>query len=203
MSLYTWLEVAATVFGLASVYLTTRQSIWCWPTGLVMVSLYVVIFFHAKLYSDTLLQVVYIFVQFYGWFHWKKGGGPGSELPVTRLSARSWVLWLAVSIAGAAALGSFMAHRTDASFPYADAAIASLSLVAQWLMARKVLENWHFWIAVDVLAIGVYLGKNLYLTTGLYAVFLGLCVYGLAEWRRSTSMHHSAYASMHANHPDP
>lgn len=203
MSLYTWLEVAATVFGLASVYLTTRQSIWCWPTGLVMVSLYVVIFFHAKLYSDTLLQVVYIFVQFYGWFHWKKGGGPGSELPVTRLSARGWVLWLAVSIAGAAALGAFMAYQTDASFPYADAAIASLSLVAQWLMARKVLENWHFWIAVDVLAIGVYLGKNLYLTTGLYAVFLGLCVYGLAEWRRSaTSTHQLAYASVNANHPD-
>jgi nicotinamide mononucleotide transporter len=150
-----------------------------------MVSLYVVIFFHAKLYSDTLLQIVYIFVQFYGWFHWKRGGGPRGDLPVTRLSARGWAFWLAVALAGAASLGAFMAHQTDASFPYADAAIASLSLVAQWLMARKVLENWHFWIAVDILAIGVYLGKNLYLTTGLYAVFLGLCVYGLLAWKRS------------------
>lgn len=185
MSIYTWLEIAATVFGLASVYLTTRQSIWCWPTGLVMVSLYVVIFFHAKLYSDTLLQVVYIFVQFYGWFHWRRGGGPGSGLAVSRLTPAGMAAWVLVSILGAAVLGSVMAWKTDAAFPYADAAIASMSLVAQWLMARKVLENWHFWIAVDVLAIVVYLGKDLYLTTGLYAVFLGLCVYGLREWRRS------------------
>lgn len=185
MSVFTWLEIAATVFGLASVYLTTRQSIWCWPTGLVMVSLYVAIFFHAKLYSDTLLQIVYIFVQFYGWFHWQGGSGPDGKLPVTRLTARGWRLWTAVSILGAAALGTGMARLTDAAFPYADAAIAALSLVAQWLMARKVLENWHFWIAVDVLAIFVYLGKQLYLTTGLYTVFLGLCVYGLVEWRRS------------------
>jgi nicotinamide mononucleotide transporter len=202
MSIYTWLEIAATVFGLASVYLTTRQSIWCWPTGLVMVSLYVVIFFHAKLYSDTLLQVVYIFVQFYGWFHWRRGGGPGGDLAVSRLSPAGLAAWVLVSILGAATLGTLMAWKTDAAFPYADAAIAAMSLVAQWLMARKVLENWHFWIAVDVLAIGVYLGKDLYLTTGLYAVFLGLCVLGLVEWRRSTSTHQVAYDSMHANHPD-
>lgn len=185
MSLFTWLEIAATVFGLVSVYLTTRQSIWCWPTGLVMVSLYVVIFFHAKLYSDTLLQVVYIFVQFYGWFHWRRGGGPAGELPVSRLTPRGWLGWLLVSGVGSVLLGTGMARWTDAAFPYADAAITALSLVAQWLMARKVLENWHFWIAVDILAIGVYLGKSLYLTTGLYAVFLALCVLGLVEWHRS------------------
>lgn len=176
------IEIWATLFGLACVALTVRQNIWCWPTGLVMVTLYIVIFHDAKLYSDMGLQVVYVFMQIYGWWRWLHPDD-GDELPVTTLSRREWAAWWAVGIAGTVALGRFMSTQTDAALPYPDAATTVLSLVAQWLMAQKRLANWVFWIVVDVIAIGVYYVKELYPTTVLYAVFLILATSGYLVWR--------------------
>lgn len=183
-----WLEIVAVVFGLACVSLTVRQNIWCWPTGLVMVSLYIVIFWRVKLYSDMGLQVIYVVLQIYGWWHWLHGDGrpkEGEQIPVERLSPPAMAGWVIVSLVGTASLGFVMGTYTDAALPYWDAATTTLSLVAQYLMARKSLENWLFWIAVDTLAIGIYAVKGLALTAGLYAVFLGLCVAGWIAWKRS------------------
>lgn len=185
MSLIEWL---ATLFGLACVWLYVRQSIWSWPTGLVQVVLFAWVFFHARLYSDFLLHLVYIVLQLYGWYHWWRGGG-GPDwrhvLPITRLRASEGALWLAVAGAGAVALGWTMRRFTNADLPYPDAAIAVMSLIAQYLIARKVLENWPLWIAVDVLAIAVYAYKGLYVTTGLYVVFLVMANVGWFQWTRS------------------
>lgn len=147
--------------------------------------LYIYIFYGARLYSDALLQVVYVVLQVYGWYHWLHGGRNDTPLPVARLSVRHLAGWVGVGIVGAGALGYVMAHYTDAALPFWDATITSLSLVAQYLLARKKLENWLFWITVDILAIGVYAAKALYPTAGLYAVFLGLATYGFFEWKRS------------------
>jgi len=179
------LEPTAVFFGLLCVWLTIRQSIWCWPTGLIQVALYVFIFFEAKLYSDVALQIVYIGLQLYGWAHWLHGGRSDVPLPVTRLTRRGLGAWAVIGFVGAAALGKGMATYTDAALPYWDATITSLSLVAQYLLARKALENWWFWILVDILAIGVYAAKGLYLTSGLYAVFLVLATLGFFEWKRT------------------
>lgn len=187
-ALFAWaspLELAATVFGLAAVWLTVRRSIWCWPSGMVMVTLYAVVFLQARLYSQALLQVVYLAFQAYGWWHWLHGGSGGGTLRVGRMSAREWPLWLAVVVLGGAALGRVMDTRTDAEVAYADAAVTVLSLVAQWLQARKLVECWPVWLAVNVVAIGVYLAQRLYATTGLYAVFLVLAALGWREWRRA------------------
>ncbi len=181
----TMIEAIASLFGLLCVWLTVRQNIWCWPVGLVMVSLYIWIFYQAKLYSDMGLQVVYVGLQIYGWMHWLRGGPRDSTLPITRLDRGRAILWIAVAGVGTALLGSAMAHWTDASVPYWDAATTVLSLVAQYLLARKVLENWPFWITVDVLAIGIYTVKELYITAGLYAVFLGLATWGWIAWTKS------------------
>ncbi|MBB6050034.1 nicotinamide riboside transporter PnuC [Armatimonas rosea] len=178
------LEIVATVFGLLSVALTVRQNIWCWPTGLVQVVLYIFIFYQAKLYSDSILQVLYVVFQFYGWWHWLHGGRERTSAPVTRLRPQALSGWIVVGIIGSLLWGSVMARFTDAALPYPDAFVVVLSLVAQWLLTRKVLESWHFWIAVDVLAIGVYALKRLYLTSGLYAVFLVLAVLGLLAWKK-------------------
>jgi nicotinamide mononucleotide transporter len=186
-TLFAWaspLELAATVFGLAAVWLTVRASIWCWPTGMAMVSLYAVVFLQARLYSQALLQVVYLAFQAYGWWHWLHGGD-GGALRVGRMSPREWPLWVAVSLVGAAALGRVMDTRTDAEVAYADAAVTVLSLVAQWLQARKLVECWPVWIAVNLVAIGVYLAQRLYATTALYAVFLLLAALGWREWHRA------------------
>lgn len=162
-----------------------RQNIWCWPTGLVQVVLYIYIFYGTRLYSDALLQVVYVVLQLYGWYHWLHGGRNDSPLPVARLTTRELGVWAGIGAAGAGALGLLMSRYTDAALPYWDATITSLSLVAQYLLAQKKLENWLFWITVDLLAIGVYSAKALYPTAGLYAVFLGLATFGYFEWKRS------------------
>lgn len=181
----TGLEAVATVLGITSVVLLVRQNVWCWPTGIVMVTLYVFIFYKAKLYSDMGLQVYYIFMQAYGWVHWVRGGNDQGDLPVTRLTPRANLTWLAVCAAGTAGLGHMMDTHTDAELAYWDASTTVMSLVAQYLQARKVLECWLLWIAVDVLAIGIYFAKDLVITTGLYSVFLGLATWGFLEWRRS------------------
>lgn len=180
----TFIESIAVIFGIACVWLVVKESIWCWPAGLVQVSLYVYIFYQAKLYSDFGLHIFYVVLQFYGWYHWMNGGKGKDTLPITRLPRNRLFFWIAICIAGTATWGFLMERFTDASVPYPDAFTTVTSLVAQWLLARKRFENWYFWIAVDVVAIGVYLYKALYLTTGLYAVFLALCVLGIRSWNQ-------------------
>lgn len=179
------LEIIAVILGLICVWLTVRQHIGCWPAGLAMVSLYIVVFFRAKLYSDMLLQVVYVFLQIYGWWAWLHGGAERGRLDVSRLPWRHIPPWLLVCAVGTAALGGAMSFYTDASLPYLDAFATVASLIAQWLLGRKVLESWLVWIMVDVVSIGMYLMKSLHLTAGLYAVFLFLATWGWCEWRCS------------------
>lgn len=181
----TAIEIVATVFGLACVVLTIRQSIWCWPTGLVMVILYAWIFFDAKLYSDSILQVIYIILQIYGWYYWLRGGPAKSEAVVSQLNWRARTGWVVAGLAGTGALGWTMARWTDASIPFWDAGTTVLSLIAQYLLAAKRIESWVFWIVVDVMAIGIYWTKELYVTSGLYCVFLVLATMGLFAWQRS------------------
>lgn len=181
----TIIEGAAVVFGLICVWLTVRQNIWCWPTGLVQVALYIFIFYQVKLYSDLILHLVYVGLQIYGWYHWLHGGKNRAPLPVSTLGSRSRIAWPLLVIAGTSGWGYLMANFTDAAVPYGDAFTTVASLIAQWLMVRKRLESWLFWIAVDVVAIGIYWHKSLYLTSGLYAVFLVLATIGWFEWRKT------------------
>lgn len=181
----TWIEGIAAVCGLLCVWLIVRQNILCWPTGLIQVVLYIGVFYEARLYSDLILHVIYVVMQIYGWYHWLYGGRERTELKVTAHSTSGLLAWIMVAAAITAPWGYAMATLTDAAAPYADAFIAVASLVAQWLMARKKLQSWHFWVAVDLVAITVYLYKELYITTGLYSVFLVLAILGYFQWRRT------------------
>ncbi|MBT8137783.1 MAG: nicotinamide riboside transporter PnuC [Gammaproteobacteria bacterium] len=180
-----WVEPVAAFFGLLAVILVVRQNVWCWPTGLVQVSLYVFVFFQAKLYSDFLLHLIYVAVQLYGWYHWLHGGANQGELRVSRLDRNALLGWIGAATVGTLGWGYLMSATTDAAIPYGDAFTTAASLVAMWLQARKRIETWHFWIVVDIVAIGIYYVKELYWTAGLYAVFLGLCVAGYIAWNRS------------------
>jgi nicotinamide mononucleotide transporter len=178
-------EVLAVVTGIISVYLSTRENIWSWPTALVNVSLYFVVFYETKLYADMGLQVVYFVLSLYGWYEWLYGGENRTELHVSRASRTLGVRLFAIGVASTALLGTVLARFTDAALPYVDSATASTSLVAQWMMTRKILENWAVWVAVDVVYIGMFIYKGLYLTTLLYTVFLVLAIMGYVQWKRS------------------
>jgi nicotinamide mononucleotide transporter len=179
------IEIIAALFGLVSVWLTVKENIWCWPTGLVTVFLYIFVFYQARLYSDMILPVIYIFLQIYGWYAWLHGGKDNSELHVSRITSQEIAIWGVVAVAGTFTLGYIMHRYTNAALPYWDASITVMSLIAQWLMAKKVLESWLIWITVDVMAVVVYAIKALYPTTGLYAVFIVLAVLGYVSWKNT------------------
>ena len=178
-------EILAVIFGIISVYLSTREHIWSWPTALVNVALYFIVFLEAKLYADMGLQVVYFALSLYGWYEWLYGGENRTELHVSRVTRSLGLKLLLIGLASAAILGTILARFTDASLPYLDSATTSTSLVAQWMMTRKILENWAVWVVVDVVYVGMFIFKKLYLTAGLYGVFLVLAVMGFIQWKRS------------------
>jgi len=182
-------EVLAVITGIISVYLSTRENIWSWPTALVNVALYFVVFYEAKLYADMGLQVVYFVLSLYGWYEWLYGGENRTELHVSRAPPALGLRLMMIGIACAVVLGTLLARFTDAALPYIDSATTSTSLVAQWMMTRKILENWAVWVAVDVVYIAMFIFKRLYLTAGLYAVFLILAVMGYVRWKRSLAEH--------------
>ena len=181
----TAIELVAVVVTLVAVYLTARQLIWCWPTALVSVTLYAIVFYKARLYADMGLQGIYFALAVYGWWAWLHGGEDRGELAVSRTRRALWPILMAVGAFSGVALGLLFDRFTNASLPFLDSALSSFSIVAQWMQTRKLLEAWLVWIAVDVFYVGMFVYKELYLTAGLYAVFLYLAVLGFVGWRRS------------------
>ena len=183
----TGLEITASVCGFVAVWLTITRNIWCWPIGLAQVLLYIFVFYYQKFYSDCILHVIYVFLQIYGWYSWSHpSAGQATEngIVVERLSGASFCLSMTLVVLGTAAWGYLMAHFTDAVVPYGDAFTTVASLLAQVLLARKKIENWVFWVAVDVVAIGLYGYRGLYPTMVLYTLFLGMAIMGWLVWRR-------------------
>ncbi len=179
------LELLAAVTGAVSVWLSVRQNIWSWPTAIVNVVLYAVVFREAKLYADMGLQVIYAILSVYGWYQWLYGGAGHTTLRVSRTTPRVGAVLTLIAATSSALLGVLLHRATDAALPFMDSFLSSTSLVAQWMMTRKLLENWLVWIGVDVLYVGMFIYKGLYLTAGLYAMFLALAVKGYLDWRRS------------------
>lgn len=182
-------EITASLAGFICVYLIIRRNVWCWPVGLLQVSLYVVVFYKVKLYSDMLLHVIYIFMQFYGWWNWVANRRDQGTVRIVGVNVRQLLAWAVVCLVFSLGLGWLMATHTDAALPYPDAFTTVASLVAQWLLSRRRLANWFFWIAVDIVAINIYWQKALYPTAVLYCVFLVMAVTGLLVWLREYRGH--------------
>lgn len=178
------IEIAATTTGLAAVWLTAKEKIWTWPISLINVACFFYMFLDVKLYADMTLQVFFFILSIYGWVIWMTKRGEAAVRP-TRL----WNEKLAALLGGFIVIfttvwGLVLDVYTDASIPYLDAFIATLSLTAQFLLSYKILQNWYFWILVDVLSIGMYFYKELYTTSFLYVIFLGIAIMGLVDWKR-------------------
>jgi nicotinamide mononucleotide transporter len=179
------LELVAVLFGVVSVFLSVRENIWSWPTALVNVSLYFLLFFESGLYSDMGLQVIYFGLSLYGWYEWLYGGKGRTALKVSRTRSRLWVILAVIACVVWGSLGRLTSRLPGVSLPYVDAATTTTSLIAQWMMTRKLLENWTLWIAVDVAYIGMFVFKGLYLTAVNYGIYLVLAWMGHVTWKRS------------------
>ena len=185
MTIPTPLEIAAVLFILANVWLATKENIWTWPTGIVGVVLYTIVNYKAKLYANAGLQVVYFVLSIHGWYEWLHGGVNKSELHVRRTTPRQWVGCAIASVVLTAAVMQLLRWSHDSQQTFLDSSTTALSLVGQWMMNEKLLENWWLWLAADVGYVAVFWVKGLHLSAALYVVFFGLCVAGVVEWRRT------------------
>jgi nicotinamide mononucleotide transporter len=184
-----WIEIVASILGVANIVLLVRRSIWNYPFGIVMVTLYGVVFFQARLFSDALLQVFFFVVQIYGWWVWYHARDNAGLVKVELMSARTRVAWVGVIVIATIAEGWYLANYTSDSAPWMDANTTAMSVVAQYLLSIRKIENWILWIVTDVVQIGLYYWKGLYPTAGLYILFLILSCVGLYEWLREWRVH--------------
>jgi nicotinamide mononucleotide transporter len=175
-------EIFGSIFGFISVWLTVRASVWCWPTGIANILLLLVTYFQARLYGDVLNYTVMLAVCIWGWIAWVRRGPEGDRLEVRLATRRERLASLAAVAIGTPLMGWLFARYTDAALPWWDSLVNVLALVAQVLLARKLIENWILWILSDVIAIGVYLAKGLYVVTALYVAYVFICVLGIREW---------------------
>lgn len=180
----TWVELFGDLTGVTCVWLTARKNILNWPVGLLNCLCWFVSFWGAKLYGDATLQLVFAALGVYGWAQWARKDANRVERPVRRTTPVEWAALLAATAAATWAVWFLLASKTDSKVPVWDASVVSLSLAATYGQAKKLLESWWFWIAVDVLSVPLYLYKALYPTAAVYAVFLGLCIVGLRAWGR-------------------
>jgi nicotinamide mononucleotide transporter len=194
----TILEIIAAIFGFLCVCFYIIRNVWSWPTGLVQVLLLIAVFYHAKLYADMALHVVYVGLQIFGWVAWQKSlriapsVAAGSEAIVVRsLNLRGNITCILATILLTVAFSSMLVHWTDAELPIVDSFVAAASLVAQYLLATRHLENWIYWIVVDTVGVGLFAYKELYPTAILYALFWVMAIVGLVVWNRDAQQQNS------------
>jgi nicotinamide mononucleotide transporter len=168
-----------------SVWLSVRQNIWSWPTAIVSVTLSFIVFYRTRLYADMGLQVFYATISFYGWYHWLFGGDHRTRLKVSLTPRLLWPLMFIAWLSGSWGLGTLLHRYTDAALPYIDSALTMGSLLAQWMMTRKYVENWAVWVLLDVAYVVLFIERRIYPFAVLNAVFLVLAATGFMEWRRS------------------
>ena len=190
------LEIVAVATTLLCVWMVVKQNMWTWPLGLVAVTLYGILFYREKLYADMGLQVVYFAFNLYGWYEWLWGGEGHTRLKVSHVPRGLFIFLLVLGAGFAWGLGTYLGNHTDAAAPYLDSTLTSYSLVAQFLMTRKWIENWHIWITVDIAYVYLFITRKLYLTAGLYFVFIILATMGLLEWKRSYEADHVVEAPL-------
>ncbi|ASB50809.1 nicotinamide riboside transporter PnuC [Alkalitalea saponilacus] len=190
-----WMELAGTLFALIYLYLSIRENIWLWLFGFLTSFLYLIIFFQSRLYADMGLQFYYLIISIYGWFHWM-GRRNGIKRIETNLATTSVGGKQAVLLFMATAvimLIIYVALKTlpqllaipESELPVADAFTTAAGIVATWMLARKILENWLIWIVANTVSFGMYIYKDLYVTSFLFLVYTIMAVVGYYQWKRN------------------
>ena len=179
-----WLELTAALLALIMVGCNMRELHWGWPLAILSSLMYVGVFAGSRIYGDAALQIFFALMALWGWFQWLRGHrSDGSALHVARLSRRGWLLAAAAAALLWLALAGFLGRFTDSDVPWSDGFVTALSVVGQFLLARKFIENWGVWLLVNIVSVGLFVHKGLWLTVGLYAVFALLSVAGYLAWR--------------------
>ena len=177
-----WLEIVGTIIGFVYLWQEVKASIWLWLTGIIMPAIYTVVFFQSGLYADFGIQVYYIVAALYGFLFWKFGKKQDKPLPIVHTTARQGVILSLITILVFVPIYLILTKFTDSTVPFFDSATTALSIVALWMLAKKHVEQWFVWIAVDAVSSALYFYKGIYFTAVLYAVYTVVAIYGYKKW---------------------
>lgn len=179
------LELLAVLAAIAYLVLAIRQNIWCWSCAAVSTTIYIYLFIDARLYMESLLNVFYFGMALYGWYIWSHAPGAQQKLPVTSWRWSVHIVAIVLVLVCAAGMGSLLERHTDAAFPFADSVTTCGAVWATFLVARKVLENWWYWLAIDGLSIYLFWSRGLELTALLFVAYVVMIPFGFFSWRNS------------------
>jgi len=181
-----YVELLGAILGVIYVFFSIRQNILTWPVGLLTSILYVWVFFVSKLYADMGLQMYYVVISIYGWYEWLRGNQSNHSEPikVSRLSMKLGFILSIISLFLFILIWFILKNYTDSPVPVADALATALSIIATWMLARKILEHWLVWIFVDAFSIGLFIYKDLLPTVILFVVYTVMAVVGFIEWKK-------------------
>lgn len=183
LSLSGW-EVSATLLGIAYVILATRESIWCWPAAFFSTLIYTFLFWEGQLPMQALLNAYYLMMAIYGWTLWRKHRNHQDDLSITTRPAHFHLAFIAVGCLLTLITAYYLENIIESRLPYLDAAVTVFSVMNTVLMARKILENWLYWLIIDTAAIALYWQTGYYVTITMFAVYLVLAVIGYLSWKR-------------------
>ncbi|MFN3917491.1 MAG: nicotinamide riboside transporter PnuC [Flavobacteriales bacterium] len=179
------LEWIAVLSGVAYVIFAAKENIWCWPASLTGVTIYIFLCFQANLYSEMILQVFYFVMAFYGWSEWLKRKKQLESNPIVSRKITQHVLGIIAIILITLVAGYSLKTYTNAALPYLDAFTSVASIYATYLVAKKVLENWLYWIVIDLVSVYIYTNRQLAMTALLYLFFVIIAIYGYYVWRKN------------------
>lgn len=189
--MFEFLEIIGTIVGLVYLYLEYKASIHLWVAGIIMPAIYIFIYWDAGLYADFGINVYYLLAALYGWFLWKYGNknkcseaSNGNELPISKIPKRLIFPSILVFVLTFILISYILISFTDSNVPYLDSFTTALSIVGMWMLARKFIEQWWVWIVVDLVSAGLYVYKELYMTSGLYALYAVIAFFGYLNWKK-------------------
>ncbi|SRR6056297_219445 len=180
-----YVELLGTAFSIAYLYFSIKQNILLWPLGIISAIFYLVVFYQSKFYADMALNGYYLVISIYGWIIWRRAREKmGMKMPITRLKLKLGLVLIIVTGILYFVIGKILYLYTDSPIPYWDAFTTSASIVATWMLAKKILEHWIIWVIVDLVSMGLYIYRGLYPTTFLFAVYTTMAVIGFIQWRK-------------------
>ena len=186
-----YLEIIGAVTGLLYLYFSVKQNIWLWPVGLITSAFYIIVFYNSQLYADMSLNIYYLIISIYGWRHWllRKDNVYHKSIKISSLDPKEWTIYLAAATFITIALGLILVNMPQkfgfkpSSVPWWDAFLTAGSIVATWMLARKIIEQWLWWILIDAISVGVFFYKGLYSTVILFVVNTLIAIIGYIKWK--------------------
>ena len=181
-----WGEISAAVISLIYLYFSYKQNILLWPFGLLSALFYIWIYYNSGFYADMSLQGYYVVISVYGWYHWTRGhkSEKGSNLKISRVKKREGSILFIVFLLLWLLISQVLIRFTDSQIPVMDALTTAGSIVATWMLARKIIEHWLLWIIIDTISLGLYIYKDLYATAVLFLIYTFVAIAGYFAWKR-------------------